>query len=186
MTPESILSIGLIAGRGTGGGGVAPAPSCLELDAVGEDWASFTVIPPAGDPDYSSSRVLYTEVEGCGYSEAGPEDGSDNITVTGLVQGAIYIFVPVALGLEGARSNPGNVIIATVPVNLVDMAALGLNSCGLADVWALLQQKVNMRELDTSLQTVDSHVATLAAHREQLIDRLYRLEAEIAAIRGKL
>jgi hypothetical protein len=158
----------------------------MSLDNVGANWARFIIEPAPGDPNYASSRVLYTQVTACGYEEAGPEQVDDSITITGLVAGAIYIFVPVALGPQGARSNPGNVIIATVPINVVDMEGLGLNSCGLADIWTLLQTKVSKRELEASLQAVDGHVGVLAASRDQLLDRIYRLEAEIAAIRGKL
>lgn len=186
MNPESLMTQGLIAGRGGGGGGLAPEPSCLELAEVGPTWITFTVIPDPGGTDYSGTNILYGAVASCSYSQKGPEDVQDNITITGLTLGTIYVFVPVAYGPGGARAKPGNAILATVPVNIVDMPSLELNSCSLEDIWAQLGQKVGRSELTTALQDLDAGISNVIIGRSSLLQRMRRLEAEIVMLRGKV
>jgi hypothetical protein len=185
MTPESLMTQGLIAGRGAGGG-LAPDPSCLELDSYGNDWVKMLVIPPVDTAFYVGTKVYYAEVTSCTYSEAGPEDAQDMVTIAGLTEGTIYVFLPVAYGTGGTLAKPGNAILMTVPENLVDMEGLQLNSCGLEDVWAMIREKVNRSQLVEALKAADLRIAELQAKSELYDERLERLKAQIAAIRREL
>lgn len=184
MTPESILSLGLISGRG--GAGDAPDPSCIELNEIGADWVKIEVIPPADPTDYSGTKILYGAINTCTYSEAGPEDAQDIVTIVSLTAGTIYVFVPVAFGPEGALAKPGNAILATVPVNLINMGTLELNSCGLEDVWRLIAKKIDASGLRARLAQLDSQLLSLSIGRESLLEQIDRLKAQVYALERKL
>jgi len=181
VTPESLMTQGLISGQG-GAGGPAPDPSCITVHSVGPDWVKIQVIPPVNPANYNSTMILYAAVNGCTYVEAGPEDAQDIVTITGLTEGTIYAFVPVGRSAVGSKADPGNVVFATVPVNLIDMENLELNSCGLEDVWTMIRSKATLRELATSLRAFDLQLLSITGDRHELDKRLIRLEVQIAAI----
>lgn len=185
MTPESLMTQGLIAGRG-GGGGIAPDSSCIELVEAGTDYVTIRVIPPVDLSGYVGTKIEYGGIESCVYSEAGPESPQGTITISPLTEGTIYVFVPVAYGLGGSRAKPGNIILATVPVNIIDMPQLSLNSCSLEVIWQLIRSMIDSGDMTQTLRQADQQLETLTWQRSQLEERMRRLEANIAMLKRKL
>lgn len=182
-----LVTHGMIGGSGSGGGGGnAPEPSCIELNSIGVDWAKFDVIPPVPSTYYQGTYLLYGEITSCSYSQAGPEDGNGQITVPSLVSGMIYVFVPVAFGSGGARAKPGNVIMATVPINLVVMEQLECNSQGLQDVWTMIRQSVPLKEITDAIAELDRQLSQLTTYQLDTSERLERLKAQLDILRRKV
>ena len=161
-----------------------PQPSCIALTSVVGATVTLEVIPPP-DVDYDGSLIQYGEVGTCVYSEAGPESGGF-LTISGLTAGTIYAFIPVSFDTTGNIGKPGNIILATTPINIIDMDQLALNTCGLEDIWTLIGEKVNSRELQLALRNADIAIQDLALDRRNLHERITRLQAEVAALRRKL
>lgn len=185
MTPESLMTQGLIAGRG-GGGGIAPDASCIELAEVGVNYVRIRVIPPLDLSGYVGTKIEYGAIGACEYAEAGPEDAQDIVSIVPLTSGTIYVFVPVAYGLGGSRAKPGNVIMATVPVNIIDNDLVSLNSCGLEDIWKMIAGKVNASELRRSIMAIEQHIGQMLVRTDDHDRQLEVLQGQIVAIRKSL
>jgi len=171
---------------GTEQGGVGPGRPCITLHEVAGDVASFVVVPPT-DIDYAGTLIQYNEIGSCeDYQEAGPEDGSSVIYATGLVEGKIYVFVPWSYDAYGNLGKPGDPVLATGPINIIDMPGLSLNSCSLELVWQLIRSSVNKSELEQALMQADQQIVQLTQERILLRDRLLRLEAEVAILKRKI
>lgn len=182
-----LVTHGMIGGSGSGGGGgTPPNPSCISLNAVGPDWVEMLVIPPVDLTNYVATKVLYGDVSSCALSEAGPEGLQGVIRVSGLTSGTIYVFVPVAYGPGAARAKPGNVLMATVPVNIVDNDMISLNSCGLRDIWTMIHSKVNASELSSALADLDNGLGELSTRCGQHESALEKLRAQLAVLKRKL
>lgn len=181
-----LVTHGMIGGLGSGvGPGSPPDPSFMTLVAYGAGYATFLIEPPA-DPKYVGTKIYYGAPNTHTYSEAGPEGPDDRLTVTGLTAEAIYLFIPVAYGAGYARAKPGNVILATTPVNVIDMDQLQLNSEGLECLWNMINRKVDRSELTTSLDRMTVAVRGMIDDKGALDNRLEIMEREIAILRRKI
>lgn len=170
----------------TEGGGVGPDRPCILLDRVQGNSARFVVSPPP-DFDYAGTIIQYNSVGSCSdYSEAGPEDPSFLIDIAGLTAGTIYVFTPYAYDVEGNLGKPGNPVLATVPINIIDMPDLSLNSCSLELVWRMITSKVDASELTAALKAADTQLTQLTRERDAMQDRIRRLEAEVRILREKI
>lgn len=162
-----------------------PGRSCLLLKAVTPTGIEFWVTPPT-DVDYAGTKVQFNIPGSCGgYLEAGPEVGGV-ITITGLVAGRIYAFVPWAYDGSGNKGKPGNVYLATWPINIIDIDGLQLNSCSLELIWQLINRKADAAELTRAVMNVDQQVTQLTYERDQLRTRATKLEAELEILRRKI
>lgn len=169
-----------------GGGGVGPGRPCIMLEEVVGNTIKFSVVPPP-DIDYAGTIIQYNEVNTCsGYVETGPEDPGGFIEINGVPTGRIHAFIPYAYDVDGNLGKPGNVILATVPINIIDMDQLQLNGCGLEDIWRMIESKVNASELSNALRTADLALQAMSEDRRLLQERVTRLQAEIAILRRKL
>jgi hypothetical protein len=182
----AIATRGHEVGPTTEAGGVGPGRPCILLNEVVGDVASFTVIPPT-DFDYAGTLIQYNEIGSCeDYLEAGPEDAGFVINAGSLVEGRIYVFVPWSYDVEGNLGKPGDPILATSPINIIDMPGLSLNSCSLELIWQLIREKVDDRELSRALMQADQQIVQLTLERNRQNDRILRLEAEVNVLRGKI
>jgi len=162
-----------------------PGRSCIQLQAVLPTGLRFSVIPPT-DLDYAGTKIQYNIPGICGgYAEAGPEVAG-MVTITGLVAGRIYAFVPWAYDATGSYSKPGDVILATWPINIIDMDGLQLNSCSLEAIWQLISRKPDRNEMTRAMMNLDQQVMLLTNERDSLRTRATVLEAELAALRRKV
>jgi hypothetical protein len=179
-------------GIGTQGFGFPPSvfpgpgrPCIYLIDVVG-DTARFGVIPPI-DPDYAGTIIQYNEVGSCsGYRQAGPEDAGFVIKATGLIPGKIYVFTPWSYDDEDNIGRPGNPILATAPINIIDMPGLSLNSCSLELVWDLICKKINAKELSTVLLQADNQLACIASDSALAQNRLKKVEAEVGILKRRV
>jgi hypothetical protein len=184
MTPEALMTNGIISGRG-GALGAAPEPSCFALHSSGTDWVKLTVIPDPGGANYAGTYAMYGRVGVCALSQAGPEDPDDTITITSLDEG-IYIFLPVAVGPGGARAKPGNAVLVTTPTNIIEMDSLEMNDCAWEDIWALINRKIDNAALSAAIRNLDGSAVSIQTLITALQQRLDRAEAQLFALRKKV
>jgi hypothetical protein len=152
---------------------------------VGAGFAVFRVTPPL-DFDYSGTKIQWAEVNTEVYGEAGPEDVNDLIVVSGLDAERIYTFVPYAYDVSNNIGKPGNVLLATAPINVISMDQLKLNSQGLYCIWKMINRKVDKQELTTTLNRMTDAVRGMITDKGFFDARLEILEREIAILRRKL
>jgi hypothetical protein len=126
--------------------------------------------------------IQYNPVGTCAtYVEHGPEIGSV-IEIAGIDDPGIYSFVPWSYDGAGCLGKPGNPVIASFPVNTIDMPQFVIDNCAWETVWELIRGKPDSVSLQSVMRELDQQIVVLTADRQDLLDRITRLELEVAAL----